>query len=276
MKNTDWKETIWHRWLNRPYRLSKVIDENSASSAQNTIVFLHGIASSADVWRRTIKHLEPTNARLVAFDLLGFGTSPKPRWISYSAEDHAKAIIAALRTHNINRCVLVGHSMGCLVAVQVAKQRPDLVSHLVLYEMPIYQGLPAKRRYAKRRDLYYLMYQKIVDMPELILMSRQALRNTVAKLSGFEISPQSWLPFTRSLKNTIVEQTTLDDMRHISTPTDVIYGSLDMLVIKGNPKKIFGNDHTNVKTHTITNIHAVTARASRFLAKHLRALLAAS
>ncbi len=262
-------DTIWHQWLARPYGLACSIDHGSGQ----TVVFLHGLASSSDVWRPTVRQLERQPVRMIAFDLLGFGLSPKPTWMEYTVDDHARAIIASMRKRKLKKVILVGHSMGCLVAVRVARLRPDLVKHLVLYEMPIYEGLPDKRRYQRRRDLYYLIYKRVMDTPEVALMGRQALRAAIARLSGFEISKQTWLPFIRSLQNTIINQKTLQDMKNIKVPTDVIYGSFDMLVIRGKPREIFGNEHTNVKTHTIADIHAVSPRASRFLARHVQKLL---
>lgn len=262
-------DNFWHKRLRQPYRLTCAIDQGSGQA----VVLLHGIASSSDVWRKTAHLLESTHSRVLAFDLLGFGLSPKPQWMEYTVDDHAKAIIAALRAKSVRQAIFVGHSMGALVAVRIARLRPDLVKHLVLYEMPIYEGLPEHRRYQRRRDLYYLLYKRVMDTPEIALMGRRALRAAITRFSGFEISQKTWLPFVKSLQNTIINQSVLEDMKKIQIPTDVIYGSFDMLVIRGNPKKIFGNEHTNLKTHTIADLHAVSSRASRFLAKHIGALL---
>lgn len=261
---------VWHKWLKKPYTLHKATDIGSGTP----VVLLHGVGSSAYVWRHVEAGLRNEQCRVLTYDLLGFGKSPKPDWIAYSIDDHARAVIRRLKSQQITKpVVLVGHSMGCLVAVHIAKLEPKLVKQLVLYEMPLYIGLPEKRAYTYRRDLYFLIYSHIMESPQLALSTRQSVRNLVAKFSGFEISEATWLPFVRSLQNTIISQTTLNDIRQLSIPMDVIYGSLDMLVIRGTPKKVFGPEAKHVKTHTIPEIHHVSVRASKFLVGRIQTAL---
>lgn len=266
-------DLLLYRLLKRPYKLHCAVDRGSGV----TIVLLHGIASSSNIWQRLVGLLPEDQCRVLAFDLLGFGQSPKPDWIQYNVDDHAKAVIISIeKKRPKGKVILVGHSMGCLIAVRIAILRPDLVKHLVLYEMPIYEGLPDNRVYNRRKDFYYLIYSRVMNAPEIAVMGGKLLRNAITKISGFEISPTTWTPFTRSLENTIIKQTTLQDMKQLRVKADVIYGSLDMLVIRGDPKQIFGNEHTNLNTHTIAEIHAVSKKASVFLSKQLLALVHSS
>lgn len=72
--------------------------------------------------------------RSLLIDFLGHGYSDKPTDFRYSLEEHARTIIALIDTLGIDRCGLVGHSMGGGVAVHVAAARPAVVSLLVLAE----------------------------------------------------------------------------------------------------------------------------------------------
>lgn len=263
-------DRLWHKWLKQPYTLHCADDIGDGQP----VVLLHGIGSSAAVWRHLVPQLAQEDCRILTFDLLGFGNSPKPDWLDYSVDDHAKAVIASLKAKRVSKpVILVGHSMGCLVAAHVAKLEPTLVKQLILYEMPLYVGLPDAARYTRRRDLYFLIYNHIMESPELALTTKQSVRKLIAKFSGFELSEQTWHPFVKSLKNTIISQTTLDDIKQLSLPIDIIYGSLDMLVIRGTPKKIFGHEATHIQTHTITEIHNVSAKASAFLAGRIATAL---
>lgn len=264
-------DTVWHKWLRKPYKLHCTVDSGEGTA----VVLLHGIGASSESWNRVSLELADTPCRVLAFDLLGFGDSPKPDWPDYSVDDHARAVIAALDRRKLQTpVILVGHSMGALVAVHVARLRPDLVRHLILYEAPLYVGLPNSRRYVKRRDMYFNIYNQIITSRELALSTRQTMRRLVQRFSGFIISEDTWLSFTRSLQNTIIRQTTLDDMKQLNVPIDIIYGKLDMLVIRGAPKKIFGAEAAHITTHTITEMHVVSRRASMFLAGIIRDVLA--
>jgi pimeloyl-ACP methyl ester carboxylesterase len=266
-------ELLWHKNMGRPYRLSVGIDQNPDGPYE--VVLLHGIGRSSAVWEYVADDLKDTPCHVMAFDLLGFGESPKPTWPSYSVDDHAKAAIAAILRYRRHRhpVIIVGHSMGCLIAVRIAALRPDLVERLVLYEPPLYVGLPDKRRYNIRRDLYYRLYKRLIQEP-LVTDSPSRLRRLLIKRTGMQVRPETLQPFLRSLQHTIMEQTTLADMRHLQIPIDIIYGSRDMIVIRGNKKHIFKEITAPLQTHTIRELHAVSKRSSVFIAQRILQIIA--
>ena len=262
---------FWHKRLGRPFRLHKTLDEGRGVP----VVLLHGIGKSGGVWHHVVKLLAGLETRIVAFDLLGFGASPKPDWIRYDSDDHARAVIASLAKLRLGEpAILVGHSMGCLVAVRVAALRPDLVRHLVLYEMPLYEGLPEKRRYRLRTDLYFAFYRKITEFKPAFHEPEQRLVERWARtMLGLDISPDTWLPFIRSLENTIMKQTAAQDILQIFVPMDVIYGSFDMLVIRGKPREFFGDKRDNFKAYTIRSRHVISLKAAKFIVARIEAAL---
>ncbi|HUS26616.1 MAG TPA: alpha/beta fold hydrolase [Nevskiaceae bacterium] len=262
-------DRFWHQTLQRPYKLAVTIDQGQGQP----VVLLHGIGSSGQVWRRVAAQLSDKPVHLLAFDLLGFGASPKPEWPQYSVDDHARAVIASIKAARLRRpVVLVGHSMGSLVAVRIARLQPGLVKRLILYEMPLYAGLPDLRRYNVQRNVYLSIYKRIAKHPEPLFSGSQKLRNMVARLTGFEVGAETWPPFVKSLEHTIMQQNTLADIKNLTVPMDVIYGSLDMVVIRGKPKQIFG-EIADLTTHTIVQPHAISARASKFIAQRIEAAL---
>lgn len=269
------KDTVWHKWLGRPYRLARVTDVGQKSMP--TIVLLHGLGRSAQVWEYLVGTLQETGKfRVVAFDLLGFGDSPKPDWTRYDVDDHARAVAASIRASRPKGpVILVGHSMGCLVAVRVARLYPDLVRHLVLYEMPLYKGLPESRLLKLRLNIYYGLYERITQLRPIFSGPGKGRAQKLAeRVAGFTLSDDTWKPFVRSLKHTIMEQTTHQDLPRISVPIDVIYGSRDQLVLHGKTKLIFGEDVKNVTAHTIKESHRISAKASDFLADRIRSAAA--
>ncbi len=93
------------------------------------LVLLHGLASSARCWERTLPELE-RDRRLLLVDLFAGGTR------RFSLEDAATQLAEELRARGVTRADLVGHSMGGLIALHVATSSPDLVSSLVLVGVP--------------------------------------------------------------------------------------------------------------------------------------------
>jgi pimeloyl-ACP methyl ester carboxylesterase len=263
-------DSFWHGVLGRPFRLATVRDQGSGTP----VVLLHGIGRSGQVWKHLLDQASHLAYRLIAFDLLGFGASKKPD-IAYTVDDHASAVIASLLRLRLGQpVIIVGHSMGCLVAVRVARRRPDLVKHLILYEMPLYDGLPHKRRYRLRTDLYFRLYARIIKyQPQFNAAEQRRVEKLARKIIGFEVSEDSWQPYVRSLENTIIKQTTAEDIKKISIPMEVIYGFWDMLVIRGKPRSFFGED-TSVTSHTIRARHVISSKASHFLLQRIIAAAA--
>jgi cis-3-alkyl-4-acyloxetan-2-one decarboxylase len=256
---------LWHTYLNRPYRLYVGIDQNP--SALHEVVLLHGIGRSASTWHYVAENLVNKPYHILAFDLLGFGQSPKPTWPEYDIDDHAKAVISALLRKRRQRkpVLLVGHSMGCLIAVRIAMLRPDLVSGLILYQPPLYVGLPDKRRYNVRTDLYFRIYKSLIEGQEKQSQSR--LQRLIVSHTGMQVQPEIVQPFVKSLQHTIMGQTTLRDMRKLKVPIEVVYGTRDLLVIRGTAKNVFKDIAAPLQTHTIRELHMVSKKASLFLAK---------
>lgn len=265
-------DKFWHKRLRRPYYLSRAIDEGAGRQA---VILLHGLGRTGQTWENVVAGLRQIGMRLVAFDLLGFGTSPKPNWASYDIDDHARAVINSIEKLRLSvPAVLAGHSMGCLVGVRVARLRPDLVGHLVLFEMPLYEGLPEKRRYRLRTNLYFKLYKQLMRyQPSFSVEKARLLERLSRKIAGLEVTKETWLPFIRSLENTIMRQTAADDIKHLQIPMDVIYGTFDMLVIRGKPNQIFGSGNDHITTYNIRTHHVISLKASRFLVERIVAAL---
>jgi pimeloyl-ACP methyl ester carboxylesterase len=261
-------DTFWHRTLKQSYRLSVAVDEGSGQP----VVLIHGLGSSSAIWEHVVTLLPQSSFRIIAVDLLGFGASPKPEWPAYNVDDHAKALIASLdRLHLSSPPILVGHSMGCLVAVRIARLRPDLAGHLILYEMPLYDGLPERRVYRLRLNAYRALYKRIATYEPVFSPTGAPLVQRIGLLiAGFELTEQTWLPFKRSLENTIMTQTASQDIKHIAVSMDVIYGRRDILVIRGKPRKIFGEDNAaHIKSYTVNANHSIPKSAGKFIVSRI-------
>jgi pimeloyl-ACP methyl ester carboxylesterase len=261
-------DLFWHRFLVRPYHLSKRFDKGSGIP----VIVLHGIGRTGQVWQPLQNHLPVDKFRLVAFDLLGSGDSPKPEWLDYDIDDHARHVIAAIkRSHFGQPVLLVGHSLGALVALRVARLEPRLIRHVVLYEMPLYDGLPEKRRYKARLAAYFAFYNWALKQNPTFGETRKQFKERIAtKVVGTELTRETWQPFMKSLANSIMKQTAPDDIQKLKMKADVIYGARDMLVIRGKVAQIFGSDATHITGHTVNASHRISAKSAKFIATRLK------
>jgi pimeloyl-ACP methyl ester carboxylesterase len=113
------------------------------ASRGRTIVLLHGRNFPSSYWEPTIKALAEAGFRVVAPDQIGFGKSSKPGF-AYSFDAMARVTLALLDSLKVDRVDLVGHSMGGMLAVRIARAYGSRIDHLVLYS-PI--GLEDYRLY---------------------------------------------------------------------------------------------------------------------------------
>lgn len=96
------------------------------------VVFLHGIMGHAYEWDVLLAELA-VDHRVIALDQRGHGLS---EWAeSYDPEHMAGDVIALIESLGLVRPHLVGHSMGALLSMLVAAERPDLVDQLVLIDV---------------------------------------------------------------------------------------------------------------------------------------------
>jgi pimeloyl-ACP methyl ester carboxylesterase len=86
------------------------------------LVFLHYWGGSARTWRHVIEALAP-EFRTVAIDQRGWGRSAAPA-SGYELTDMADDAQAVIETLDLERYILVGHSMGGKVAQLLASRRP--------------------------------------------------------------------------------------------------------------------------------------------------------
>ena len=115
------------------------------NTQQPTILLLHGKNFFGAYWKQTIQFLTEKGYRVIVPDQIGFGKSSKPE-LQYSFHQLAQNTKQLLDSLGINKVVVVGHSMGGMLATRFALMYPETTEKLVL-ENPIgledyRQGVP--------------------------------------------------------------------------------------------------------------------------------------
>ncbi len=94
------------------------------------VVLLHGYLESLLVWDDFVPHLYK-QCRVVTLDLPGHGISEVKGEI-HTMDYLADTVAEAIRSLEIDRCTVVGHSMGGYVALALTERHPDLLNGVVL------------------------------------------------------------------------------------------------------------------------------------------------
>ncbi|KAD5316822.1 hypothetical protein E3N88_16768 [Mikania micrantha] len=146
-----------HVVVKNPSKENQDFDETSTEN----VIFLHGFMSSSYIWTETVfPELVGSKHRLFAVDILGFGSSPKPRECLYTLDDHLEMVIkSVIHEFDLKSFHLVAHSMGCIIALALAAKHPNSVKSITLVAPPYF--LSSEEQDASQIALKRLAYKSV-------------------------------------------------------------------------------------------------------------------
>ena len=139
-----------------------------------TLFFLHGMNGNSKSWENLFYSLS-SSFRVVAWDAPSFGGSDV---FGDNIEEYKNAAKALIETLKLKKIILIGHSMGGLIASQLAYDNDVSVSGLILSSTHLgfgcKKGEPLMERYANRlktfstklSDIDYAMERAKRNTPE--------------------------------------------------------------------------------------------------------------
>lgn len=232
-------DELAHRYLRVPYILHGR-DLHAPKRPKATVVLLHGINSSMAMWQQIAEKL-PKQTRVIGIDLLGFGDSPRTSWPAYQVRVQARSVAATLFLMKIRGPVIVvGHSLGSLVAIDFARRYPLMTRQLILVSPPLYDidKEPASgivyhpRKFL--RDIHAAMSSHPDAITKLIgLASQYKLVNR-----GFDASRVDIPTFLGTLEAAIINQTSMRDLLRLRQPVAIVTGKLDPFVSESTIRRL--------------------------------------
>ncbi len=107
---------------------------DATGEGSETFVLIHGAFGTRGNYSEQVAHFSPNN-RVIALDLRGHGDSPKPA-DGYSISQFADDVADLCRSLDVSAAFVVGHSMGGVIAVELASRYPDLVKAVATLDSP--------------------------------------------------------------------------------------------------------------------------------------------
>lgn len=192
---------------------------------ETALVFLHYWGGSSRTWDKVVAALRD-NYRCVAPDLPGWGQSSPSRG-GYRIADLAAAVEQMIKALELDRVVLIGHSMGGKIVQYMAGQRPDWLQALVLVASSpaLPMELPASQRQAMQ--MAYDSRESIDATLDSVLTAtplENAIRNQVIadSLAGHPDAKAAWPGY--AMHEDISAMTS-----RISVPTMLLTGEHDLV-----------------------------------------------
>ncbi|HSO95355.1 MAG TPA: alpha/beta hydrolase [Acidimicrobiia bacterium] len=106
---------------------------DAAGEGIPTMLFLHGWCGDRSSFAPQFDHFSAAH-RVVAVDLPGHGESAPPA--EFEIEAFATEVATLTRSLDLGRTVVLGHSLGAMVALALTRQAPELVSAVTMIDPP--------------------------------------------------------------------------------------------------------------------------------------------
>jgi pimeloyl-ACP methyl ester carboxylesterase len=107
------------------------------------VVLIHGFAEDSNIWERPVSYLQE-KCRLIVPDLPGSGQSTLINERGVSLEVYADCIKEILKAESIDKCTMIGHSMGGYITLAFAEKYPDTLEAFGLFHSSAYADDAAK------------------------------------------------------------------------------------------------------------------------------------
>ncbi len=112
-------------------------------SGQDTVLLLHGLGSSSRDWENQSPALSKI-AKVLAVDLRGHGKSDKPN-LPYNITMFTQDIVNLVDELKLGQVHLIGHSMGGMIAFQLALDHPERLKTLTIINSAPQVAFPSLR-----------------------------------------------------------------------------------------------------------------------------------
>lgn len=201
-------------------RASKVKSLTDFDGEGNVIILLHGFLSSSKYWSNLQPYLTAAGYRVIAIDLLGFGNAPKPADSTYSYQDHLAYLDNRIDELHLDKpFIIIGHSMGAVLAIRYAVLNPKRIDSLVLLHPPLYKDLTEARTTLKGTSRLYrfLLYSRYRHFGWAVIKS----------FSSYHVAKHSRAARERSLRNVIELSEVFGDLGKVETKTLLLIGLKD-------------------------------------------------
>jgi 3-oxoadipate enol-lactonase len=116
--------------------------QDSGPGSGPPVLLLSGLGMSTQAWDPVARRLHDGGRRVLRLETRGHGRSDAPV-SGYRLADLTDDVLAVLDALRVPRAHLVGHSLGGMVATQVALARPDRVAGVALLGAPVAGQPPA-------------------------------------------------------------------------------------------------------------------------------------
>ena len=218
------------------------------------LVLLHGFLEDSSMWDGfVVGHSDQFD--LIAIDLLGHGASDCSGYV-HTMEEQAEAVLGVLDAEEIEKCVMIGHSMGGYVTLAFAEKFEERLNGFGLFHSTAYPDTEPKKTDRERA------VKAIMDHPDLFVeltipklfapsQSEKMHEEMEDAIILAKTHPQQGIiANTRGMKDRVDRS---DLLKEISVPVLFIHGNEDPVLSNELAHKQI-DSCPNVTAHLLDNV----------------------
>ncbi len=195
------------------------------------VIFVHGLAASPECWEGVVDHLSGARSHLL--HMRGFAGLPASgfREPMNFLKPMADAVAGYIRTLKAGPVAVVGHSMGGIVCLILARDHPDVVGRLMVVDVPAFFSVLINPFATAGNVAHLAEHSRRSYFEKSGKAAEEDLRRSADKLVGDPETVQrivSWgLASDRGVTADVMAEVMVTDLRgdvaRIEAPVDVIY-----------------------------------------------------
>lgn len=253
-----------HQWiwenLSVAYLHTDAHKTDSVDNKKSTAILIHGFGANKEHWRHNIPYLSQER-QIVAIDLIGFGSSEKPRsnllidnhpsgW-RYSIDNWSRQVVALINEKIQGPVQLIGNSIGGVVALNVARMLEmqgraarqviliDCAQRALddkrLADQPLLRrwGRPALKAFVQQRWLTRALFSAVAKasvIQRVLMTAYPTGQNVDAQLVQLLLRPATEINADEAFRgfiNLFDDRLAPDLLAQINTPVAMLCGELD-------------------------------------------------
>jgi len=204
------------------------------------VLFLHALGASSRYFAGRLGPL-PAMYHCVMPDLLGFGRSPKPD-VAYTIEDHLSTLHRTLDRLSLTEqpIVVIGHSLGAILAAEYAARYPAHVRGLVLISLPCYQSKAEAQAYiiehgewmarvtVRNGSVAHSIHLVMATFRPLVALLAGRLSRAIPAAVAEDSVAHTWHSYSRTLEHCVLSHNVLPTLNTLGTlPILALHGDAD-------------------------------------------------
>ncbi|XP_050719820.1 uncharacterized protein LOC127000306 [Eriocheir sinensis] len=223
-------------WWQKPNTSNDEFCQNSECKVKQKplLLFLHGMGSSSDHWRRQLWYFVTRGYEVVAPDLMGHGLSSAPKdaeHYTFSQMLDQITLVFDLFVPQGRKCVVIGHGYGCSLAAALARGRVSSVRLVILASCggpsPLIPNPPNKSFLHSRLATFLSPFLACGCCSREILHTPRGKHFAVNALSGSSITPTPRYVLENVARGQNWPEGDVAFHRRITVPTLLLHGMKD-------------------------------------------------